>query len=364
MEKIKLLCLFGGKSNEYEVSLMSAYSILTNIDREKYSVETVGITKAGDWYYYTGAPENIRDGSWCADTSALEPAAISPSVSDSALLVFGPDGASCRRIHIDVIFPVMHGAFSEDGTLQGLLQISGIPFVGCKCATSAIAMDKGFTKMLLKTLGLPQARSIIVRAESIADNYPQIQAGCENLSAYPLFVKPANAGSSVGGSKVMNRDQLLPALNKAAEYDSKIIVEEYIKGKECEVAVMGGKRFTASTVGQIVPGSDFYDYETKYSSGSPATYNIPAAIKPETAQNIQIYAKKICSILGVEGLARVDFFVRKNGGHEEIIFNEINTLPGFTEISMYPKLFMYDGMSYSEIIDRLISLALGKDASV
>ncbi|MCI8387998.1 MAG: D-alanine--D-alanine ligase [Clostridiales bacterium] len=363
MEKTTLLVLFGGKSTEHDVSLMSATSILNNVDREKYNVETVGITKSGDWYYYTGAVENITNGSWCENPDSISPAAISPSMSDHALLVFAADGSSYKKIHIDVIFPVMHGAYSEDGTLQGLMQMSGIPFVGCKCATSAISMDKAFTKLILKNFNIPQARSIIVNAQTIATNYPQIQAGCENLSAYPLFVKPANAGSSVGSSKVMNRDMLLPALKKAAEHDSKIIVEEYIKGKECEIAVMGSPRnMKATTIGQIVPGSDFYDYETKYSSGSPATYKIPADIKDETKEALRTTALRICAILGVEGLSRVDFFVRKGGGREEIIFNEINTLPGFTEISMYPRLFVNDGMEYSEIIDHLIDIALGKEA--
>lgn len=360
MEKITLLCLFGGKSTEHDVSLVSAYSILKNADRSKYNIETVGITKEGDWYYYSGEPENIRDGSWHSAPALLENAAISPSVGDSALIVFSTDGSSYRKIHVDVIFPVMHGAFSEDGTMQGLLQISGIPFVGCKCTTSALAMDKAFTKLLMKNLGIPQARSMIVRAESIEANYRQILEGCEKLSPYPLFIKPANAGSSVGASKVTGRDKLKDALYKAAKFDSKVIIEEFIKGKECEVAVIGKNRYTASTVGQIIPGCDFYDYETKYSSSSPATYRIPADIKPETALELRTAAIKICSILGVEGLSRVDFFVRKSGENEEIIFNEINTIPGFTEISMYPKLFIHDGMSYSEIIDRLIDIALGK----
>lgn len=222
-------------------------------------------------------------------------------------------------------------------------------------------MDKAFTKLIMKNLGIPQARSIIVRAESVATNYKQIEERCEQLSPYPLFVKPANGGSSVGASKVSSRDKLQSAIVEASKYDSKVIVEEFIKGKECEVAVMGKSRFNVSNVGQIVPGSEFYDYETKYSKESPATYNIPADIKPETALEIRSTAIKICSILGVEGLARVDFFVRKNGAREDIVFNEINTMPGFTEISMYPKLFIDSGMSYSEIIDRLIDIALGKE---
>lgn len=359
MEKITLLILFGGKSTEYEVSLISASSIIENADREKYDIVTVGITKDGDWYLYEGGTAAIRDGSWCTDISKLSHAAISPSMSDRALLVM--DGEKLRKIHVDVVFPVMHGAYSEDGTLQGVLQMSGIPFVGCGCETSAICMDKGTTKLVLKNFGIPQAHSIIVNAAAMRDNLDMIIAGCEKISAYPLFVKPANAGSSVGASKALYRDSLVKALGNAAKYDSKIIVEEYIKGKECEVAVMGNTHFKVSTVGQIVPGSEFYDYSTKYSSESPATYNIPAEISPESAETIKKMAPRIAAILGVKGLSRVDFFVRKVGAREEVIFNEINTLPGFTEISMYPKLFMNDGMTYSEIIDRLVDLALGKE---
>ena len=367
MEKITLLILFGGKSTEYEVSLISASSIIENADREKYDIITVGITKAGDWYLYEGGTAAIRDGSWCADTSKLSHAAISPSMSDKALLVMDGEklrkihGEKLRKIHVDVVFPVMHGAYSEDGTLQGVLQMSGIPFVGCGCETSAICMDKGTTKLVLKNFGIPQAHSIIVNAAAMRDNLDMIIAGCEKISAYPLFVKPANAGSSVGASKALYRDSLVKALENAAKYDSKIIVEEYIKGKECEVAVMGNTHFKVSTVGQIVPGSEFYDYSTKYSSESPATYNIPAEISPESTETIKKMAPRIAAILGVKGLSRVDFFVRKVGAREEVIFNEINTLPGFTEISMYPKLFMNDGMTYSEIIDRLVDLALGKE---
>ncbi|MBE6613604.1 MAG: D-alanine--D-alanine ligase [Ruminococcaceae bacterium] len=359
MEKIKLLCLFGGKSGEHEVSLVSAHSILENIDREKYDVEMVGITKAGDWYYYTGDIAAIKDGSWCADGASLPRAAISPSVSDSALLVM--DGDQIKRIHIDVVFPVMHGANAEDGTLQGLLAISGIPYVGCGCLTSAVAMDKSVTKLILKNLNIPQARSIFIRAEAFAANETVIIERCEQISPYPLFVKPANAGSSVGASKAIDRKSLKAAIETAAAVDNKILIEEYVSGKEIEVAVIGKKRFIASTCGQVIPGSEFYDYDTKYSADSPASYKIPASIKPETAQQIRTYAQQICAVLGVVGLSRVDFFVRRHGAREEIIFNEINTLPGFTSISMYPKLLMHDGMTYSQIIDHLIAIAMGKE---
>ena len=356
MEKTRLLILFGGKSSEYEVSLVSASSIIKNADPEKYDLITVGITKDGKWFRYQGDTASIKNGSWV--NADLEPAMI--SMNEHALIVFKPDGG-CEKLPVDVVFPVMHGAFSEDGTLQGLLAMSGIPFVGCGCATSAIGMDKGFTKMVLKNAGVPMARSLVVNAPMLDSNFEQIRARIEQMSGYPLFVKPANAGSSVGASKVALRDELLPALKEAAKFDSKLIVEEFIKGKECEVAIMGRKRYIASTVGEIVPGSTFYDYDTKYSADSTASYNIPAHIGEETQEHIRMAAMRICSLLGVTGLSRVDFFVRQNGSEEEIIFNEINTMPGFTEISMYPKLFVHDGMTYPEIIDRLVGIALGKD---
>lgn len=356
MEKLNLLILFGGKSSEYEVSLVSASSIIENADREKYHIITVGITRNGKWYHYIGDSSAIKDGSWCS--TKLESAQI--SMNDHTLVIFKKDGG-VEKLPVDVIFPVMHGANAEDGTLQGLLQLSGIPFVGCRCAASAVAMDKGFTKMILKGAGIHMARSLVVNALTFEANFNAIRERCEQISRYPLFVKPANAGSSVGASKVTARDKLLPAMREAAKYDEKILIEEFVKGKECEVAVMGGKNFITSTVGQIVPGSDFYDYETKYSADSTATYNIPAQISNDAQEMIKITAIKICSMLGVKGLARVDFFVRQSGGEEEIIFNEINTMPGFTEISMYPRLFIHDGFAYGEIIDRLIAIALGKD---
>ena len=356
MEKTKLLILFGGKSSEYEISLISASSIIKNADPEKYDLITVGITKDGKWFNYTGDIESIKNGSWI--NADLEPAMI--SMNEPALIVFKKDG-STEKLKVDVIFPVMHGAYSEDGTLQGLLQMSGIPFVGCRCAASAIAMDKAFTKMVLKGAGINMARSLVVNAPLVEKNFAKILERIEQISRYPLFVKPANAGSSVGGSKVTARDRLLPAIREAAKYDDKVIIEEFIKGKECEVAVMGRSRYIASTVGEIVTGSEFYDYDTKYSASSTASYHIPAEISESSQELIRQTAIRICSLLGVEGLSRVDFFVRESRNEEEVIFNEINTMPGFTEISMYPKLFIHDGMTYAEIIDRLVNIALRKD---
>lgn len=358
MTKPTLLVLFGGKSTEYEVSLISAHSILSNVNRDKYSVVTVGITKDGDWYLFDGDIASIKDGSWCANVSTLSKAALSPSASDSGLFVFENGGV--KLVHIDVIFPVMHGANAEDGTLQGLMKLSGIPFVGCGCATSAIGMDKGYTKLVLNNFGIPQAKCKVVLRSDLAKGETVLDE-CETLGKYPLFVKPANAGSSVGASKATDRASLYSALALAAEHDGKIIVEEYVKGKEIEVAVIGNDEYIASTCGQINPGSEFYDYDAKYSEDSSSSCLIPADIKPETAEKIREYAVKICSALGVSGLSRVDFFVASRCGKERIIFNEINTLPGFTQISMYPKLLMHDGRSYPEIIDSLILLAMKKE---
>lgn len=359
MSKPTLLILFGGKSTEYEVSLVSAHSILSNVNRDKYNVVTVGITKDGDWYLFEGDIANIKNGSWCINTSVLAKAALSPSPSDRGLYVFGEDGA--KLVHIDVIFPVMHGANAEDGTLQGLMQLSGIPFVGCGCATSAIGMDKGYTKLVLNNFDIPQAKCKIILRADLEDREAVLDE-CETLGKYPLFVKPANAGSSVGASKAVDRTSLDAALTLAAKHDSKIIVEEYVKGKEVEVAVIGNGEYTASTPGQINPGAEFYDYDAKYSADSNSSCLIPADIKPETAEKVREYAVRICSALGVSGLSRVDFFVSSRCGKEKIIFNEINTLPGFTQISMYPKLLMHDGRTYPEIIDALIALAMEKEA--
>ncbi len=360
--KPTVLCLFGGRSSEYEVSLVSAYSILTNIDKDKYNIVTVGITKGGDWYHYAGDLSAIKDGSWCSDTASLNKAVLSPSPSDAALLVFTDNETSATKIHIDVIFPIMHGANAEDGTLQGLLKLSGIPYVGCGCATSAIGMDKGYTKLVLNNYNIPQAKCKIILRSDFAAKKNAVLDECETIGAYPLFVKPANAGSSVGASKASDRQGLEAALSLAAEHDSKIIVEEYIKGKEVEVAVIGNDNHVASTCGRIDPGSEFYDYDAKYSQNSTSSDFIPADISWETMLDVRAYAVKIASILGVEGLSRIDFFVTEENGKEKIIFNEINTLPGFTPISMYPKLLMHDGMTYPQIIDALITLALEKEA--
>ncbi|MBO7148639.1 MAG: D-alanine--D-alanine ligase [Clostridia bacterium] len=348
MNKKTVLCMFGGKSTEHEVSLSSAYSILSNIDKEKYDVHTLGVTKNGSWLYYTGDYESIKDGSW--HTHDTCPACLLPEPDLKSLLVrSSPE----KLIRLDAIFPIMHGAHSEDGTLQGLFEISGIPYVGPGCLSSAVAMDKVFTKMVLNNFDIPQARFAYFPDFLIKSALDICIATIEKDFSYPVFVKPANAGSSIGTGKASDRASLADTLMHAAKFDTKIIVEEYLNGKEIEVAVMGNRDITVSACGEIDPGSEYYDYDTKYKNSTSSAY-IPANIKNDTAEKIRALAGKIYTALGCRGLSRVDFFLCED---ERIVFNEINTLPGFTSISMYPKLFMHAGLSYGEIIDRLITLA-------
>jgi len=353
MNKINFCCLFGGNSSEYAVSLKSAYGVITNTDTEKYNILPVGITRDGSaWYLYRGAYENIRDGKWIEDTEHLTPAYLTPG----SRLCLCPQGEPASYLTVDVAFPVMHGAYSEDGRMQGLLDMCGVSYVGPGCIASGCCMDKGITKQILKCQGIPQARAILVAKEDLDKAYDRIRFAVKSGFGYPVFVKPACAGSSVGVSRVESDRELRAALDKALAEDSKALIEEFIEGREIEVAVMGNENPIASPCGEIDPGAAFYDYETKYVS-STASYYIPARLDEEVANKVRSLAQRIYKAMGCRGLSRVDFFVKKDN---TIIFNEINTLPGFTPISMYPKLFMHMGMTYSEVIDNLLTLAMEK----
>lgn len=355
MKKIKLCVLFGGRSSEYEVSLQSAYSVLTNADPEKYEILPVGITKEGAWYYYTGSYESVRDGSWCADTSALDRVALDLASGRREFCRFAQDGG-VHTLPVDVVFPVLHGSYGEDGTVQGMLSLAGIPFVGCGSASGAVCMDKVFTKQIVRTTGIRQAECVILYRDTWDDETAQTLADrAEEQLGYPMFVKPARAGSSVGVSKARNREELLAAAAIAFREDSKVLVEEAIDGREIEVAVLNeGTAYTVSDCAEIVTGADFYDYEAKYQS-SASGYHIPARLPEDVRQQVRRCAETIFRVLDCRGLSRVDFFVNDRG---DIVFNEINTLPGFTDISMYPKLMMHTGMTYSELIDRLVASAM------
>ena len=353
MKKTKLCVLFGGRSSEYEVSLKSAYSVLTHADTEKYQVIPVGITKEGEWYAYTGSYENIPDGSWCADTASMDRVGLDLASGRREFCRFGPDGVSAMEV--DVVFPVLHGSYGEDGTVQGMLSLAGIPFVGCGSASGAVCMDKVFTKQIVRTTGIRQAECVILYRELWDTSSDNWISEAEAKFGYPMFVKPARAGSSVGVSKVRDRSEFLRAAEIAFREDSKVLVEEAIDGREIEVAVLQeGDRYTVSDCAEIVTGADFYDYEAKYQS-SASGYHIPARLPQDVRDQVRRCAESIFRVLDCRGLSRVDFFVNDRG---DIVFNEINTLPGFTDISMYPKLMMHTGMSYGELIDRLVASAL------
>lgn len=357
--KTQVLCIFGGMSSEYEVSLRSACTVLAALSEKEFDVHKLGITRDGKWYLFTGKDEAIANDTWHKDTLNLCRAMLSPNFGDGLLYVENsPETRGFKTYPIDVIVPVVHGAYAEDGKLQGLLSMTGIPYVGPHCTASAISMDKAFTKLILNNYGIPQARyTVISRAELDSDPNAVI-AAAENVDAYPLFVKPANAGSSVGASKAADREALLAALKLAAAHDDKILVEECIVGREIECAVLGNRDPEATVPGEIDAGAEFYDYEAKYIASTSSAF-IPARIKESTQEKIRAYAKQIYEILGCEGLSRVDFFVTTDeNGEEYIIFNEINTLPGFTSISMYPKLWNHMGKSTPALLDELITLAM------
>lgn len=348
MKKLDLILLFGGRSSEHEVSRRSAYAVYSNLDGEKYNVSLVGITKEGKWYLYKGDPAAIPDGSWEKDPTYLTPVTPDVGGQSRSFLVLAEEGV--YTIPADVVFPVLHGAEGEDGKLQGIFDAASIPYVGCGCTASAIAMDKSVTKAMIDCTNVPQVPSLTVLA---TEDRSALLARIEATFAYPVFVKPANAGSSVGASKAEDRASLAVALDVAAKEDSKIIVEEFVRAREVEVAVLGNEEPEATVPGEIAPGSDFYDYDTKYNSDT-ASYYIPARLPEEMLETIRAYAITVYRTLGCRGLSRVDFFVRDD---REIFFNEINTLPGFTSISMYPKLWVAEGMSFSALLDRLIELA-------
>jgi len=347
MNKIRVCCLFGGVSEEHEVSIVSAASVLSVMDRDKYEITTVGITKEGKWLLYEGALSDLTKDSWLL--YATKEAFFVPDPNGGRLMIVG-DTLETRQI--DVAFPVMHGKNGEDGTLQGLFDICGVRYVGCGCLSSAVSMDKATAKMILKNYNIPQAMAMAVDRREIERDPIRIAMACESLG-YPLFVKPSASGSSCGVSRVNSADELLPALHKALLSDRRVLIEEYIKGAEVEVAVLGEDGIFAAEPGEIVPGSEFYDYETKYVNNT-ATYHIPARISEKAREKVKAYAKKIFRALDCKGLARVDFFV----DGERVVFNEINTMPGFTSISMYPKMMEASGIAYRELIDRLIQSAL------
>ncbi len=350
--KRNICVLFGGVSPEHEVSLRSAESILSHINPDTYTVYPVGITKEGKWIHFAGSEWSMLPaGTWqdCPDNC---PAVISPA-RGQGLLLWKDTGL--ETVRIDCVFPVLHGENGEDGSIQGLMQVAGIPCVGPGVAASASSMDKTITKLLVGETGVRQANWYLARRESIEKDLNRLVRDIERGGEYPLFVKPSGTGSSVGVSKVRNSEELKVALKLAAQYDSKVLVEEFISGHEVEVAVLGNEDPVASVVGEVIAGAEFYDYEAKYHSTESRT-EIPADLPERVTEELRRAAVTVYQAMGCKGLSRVDFFVTYEGS--QVVFNEINTLPGFTSISMYPKLFEAAGLPYEKLIDELIRLAM------
>lgn len=339
MRKLNVMVIFGGKSGEHEVSLMSATSILNVMDRDKYNIIPVGITKEGIWKLYNGPIEEIVTSKW------------EELGEDMDLFSLSKD----NREKVDIVFPVLHGPFGEDGRLQGLLEMLNLPYVGAGVLASSVGMDKVVTKQLASFANIPQAKYIDTIENDYRENIKEVITNIETQLGYPVFVKPANLGSSVGISKAKNREELIEAIELAFEYDRKIVVEEGINAREIECSVLGNDEPKASVLAEIIPGKEFYDYEDKYIDGN-SRFEIPANIPKEITVEIQNLAIKVYKLLNCTGLARVDFFVEKVTN--KIYFNEINTMPGFTQISMYPKMWEATGIKYKDLIDKLIDLGI------
>ncbi len=352
MRKLNVCVLFGGISPEHQVSLRSAESVLNNMDPEKYNIFPVGITKDGEWIFYGGTDYSLLPTEEWLTFPGNRRATISP-VRGQGLLTF--EGDCVVREQIDVVFPVLHGENGEDGAMQGLLQMAGIPYVGPHVSASAVAMDKTLTKLVADNAGIPQAAWLLVRSSDLQNRLEENLDSVETKFSYPVFVKPAGTGSSVGVSKAHSREELKDALLLAGIYDEKILVEEFICGREVEVAVMGNSSPVASEVGEIDSGADFYDYDAKYVTDTSVAY-IPARVSPEVMEELREKAVQVYRAIGCQGLSRVDFFVTYEDNR--VVFNEINTIPGFTSISMYPKLFAASGIGYAELIDQLLQLAM------
>ncbi len=352
MNKLNVCVLFGGVSPEHAVSLRSAESVLNHMDKEKYNIFPVGITREGKWIYFAGEDYSLLPADAWQDYPGNCPATISPVVGEG-LLLFTQEGL--KTVPLNVVFPVLHGENGEDGAVQGLLQLAKIPCVGPNVAASAVSMDKTLTKLVIDHAHIPQARWYLVRAGELNTRMDGVISAIEERYSYPVFVKPAGTGSSVGVSKAKDRAALEKALCDAAQFDSKILVEEFIRGREIEVAVMGNESPVASVCGEIDSGADFYDYDAKYITDTSVAY-IPARISQECEEQVRDLAVKAYKALGCRGLSRVDFFVTFED--EKAILNEVNTLPGFTSISMYPKLFAASGIEYEAQIDKLLQLAM------
>jgi len=354
VQKIRLGVLFGGRSSEHEVSLMSARSVLNALSRDRYEIIPIGITHEGVWL--TG--ENALD---IFETGKFEPLT-------EVTLIPGPTGGTLYRlikkahstdieamVELDAVFPVLHGTFGEDGTIQGLLEISGIPYVGAGVLASSVCMDKALFKEVMRSRNLPVLPSILVTSEEIRHNPEEALDRAESIAEYPLFIKPSNGGSSVGITKCRNRSDLLEGLLEACRFDRRVVVEKGLSAREIEISVLGNYNPKASLPGEIIPVAEFYSYDAKYFDEKTELI-IPARLPEETVRMIQSLAEKAYKATDCAGMARVDFLMERATG--ELFISEINTIPGFTRISMYPKLWEASGLPYAQLLDRLIELGM------
>lgn len=353
MNKKVVVVLFGGQSSEHEISKISAATIISALDTEKYYVMPVYISEEGHWFLYDGPVENITTGKWEKYSARV---ILSPDTEHRGLLRIV--GNKFKVIPVDTVIPVLHGKYGEDGTIQGLLELSGIPYVGCGVLSSSISMDKSYTKIIADSIGIKQAKYTVVYRHMFEDiqedEKNKIIENIESKIPYPCFVKPSNAGSSVGITKANSREELKNAIALACEHDRIVVIEETINGREVECGVLGNNSVTASCVGEILAAAEFYDFDAKYNNKESKTV-IPAGLDESISEKIRENAVSIFKALDGCGLARVDFFVENETNR--IIFNEINTFPGFTSISMYPLLFEASGINLEELLEKLIELS-------
>lgn len=350
MNRKTIAVIFGGCSSEYSVSLQSAYAVLSNLKKERYHVIPIGITQEGQWFRYTGDYDQIPQDTWCQDSSCCMPAIISPDKKAHGLLTFTPAGV--EETFLDAVFPVLHGKNGEDGTLQGLIELAGIPLIGCDTISSALCMDKDRAHKLVAAAGVLVPASVVITEFVPEENWHALVANLQ----YPLFVKPVKAGSSYGISKVLSPEELTQAIRFAFTHDNEVIIEENIDGFEVGCAVYGNDVLTTGRVDEIELGKGFFDFTEKYTDSS-STIHMPARIDKETEQRVQETSKLIYKTLGCKGFARVDSFLTPNGN---IVFNEVNTIPGFTDHSRYPSMMRGIGLSFTDLLDKLVELGCGE----
>ncbi len=356
-KKIRLLVLYGGRSAEHEISCISAFHVVAAVDPDRYDLRLVGITTDGDWVEATPAIGSPSTGSGGATKALPSPDTIAdPAKGASALERVGEVAADAGAAGPLVVLPLLHGPMGEDGTVQGLLEVAGLPYCGPSVAGSAAAMHKGMAKDLLAAAGIPQARHISLREGDVDD---RLAARVETELGWPVFVKPANMGSSIGISRVKDPGGLQPALEMASRYDEFLLIEEAVSGRELEIAVLGWPDLRASVPGEIKPSHDFYDFEDKYLEGA-AGLEVPARLPDGVADEMAGLAIAACQALRVDCMARVDFFYEEDG--RGLLINEINTIPGFTPISMYPRMWAASGVSYPQLVDQLVDQAIRRAA--